>query len=562
MTRSLVQLPWGGATGWRSTTSPRLRVAGGLLVALGAATVFFAHLNYPLLEPDEGRYAEIPLLMMQAGDYAAPRLQNQPYLDKPPLIYWLVAGSYRLFGVHEWSARLAAAVAAWLTVLATYCWSCRWFGFRAAMLTGLILCTSLGFARFGRTLIPDAPLALSVALALWSGHTAIAGQRRFAVWWLISAGFCGLGLLAKGPVAAVLVLPCLLAVPWIHRGIHGPGLYAWSAYGAAALAIAAPWYLWAHWNLPGFTAEFFWRHNLVRYAAPFQHGKPWWYYAPAFLAEQLPWTPLFLTIPFLWAGRRHVRAPALFCLVATAWCIFFFSTAGCKVPYYLLPAMPMSAGLLGFVLKRIVFPRRPAPRGRWPALRSAIVGRWVPATTVTLLVIAAAIWLHQHGGLVAPYLLAGLAPLLFALALKWGMHMAWTCCGIVGSALVMFWIWQAVPANARQISTGRPARHIARLAERDGAAIAAYRGTWDAAGFYRGGPEVPIIGEPGEPTIAEFVQLHAPAWLLAREHGDRTQQLQSALPAGTLVDRIVRIGSVTGFHIIPQPSPRGAAAHR
>ena len=527
-------------------------VVGGLLVAFISATIFFVHLNYPLLEPEEGRYAEIPLLMMRAGDYATPRLQNQPYLDKPPLIYWIVAASYHLFGVHDWSARFAAAFLAWLTVLATFAWCCRWLGLRTAMLAGIILCTSLGFARFGRTLIPDVPLAFCVTVALWTGHTAIAGRQRHAVWWLVSAVFCGLGLLTKGPVALVLVLPCLLVVPWLHRGTRLPGVSAWCLYGATAVAVAAPWYLWAHWNLPGFTAEFFWRHNLVRYAAPFQHGKPWWYYAPAYLAEQLPWTPLLLAIPVVWVQRRHFRPPVVFCLAAAAWCLSFFSTAGCKVPSYLLPAMPMAAGLLAFVLKEILFPRYPLSKIRWTVLRSAVFGSWVPALTAGLLLLAAGVWRHQQGEVVAPTLLAAAGAIATARSLAARARTAWACCGIIGSVLVAFWIWDAVPANARQISTGRPARHIARMAARGGDAVAAYRGTWDAAGFYRGGPEVPVIGEPGEASVGEFLQSHPRSWVLVREHGDRALELQSALPRGSMVDRTVRVGNVIGFHVAPQ----------
>src|SRR5579859_1760231 len=72
---------------------------GGLILALMAGTLLFTRLDYPLLEPDESRYALIPLHMLQDGDWIVPHLQGKPYNDKPPLTYWLTALCYRLCGV-------------------------------------------------------------------------------------------------------------------------------------------------------------------------------------------------------------------------------------------------------------------------------------------------------------------------------------------------------------------------------------------------------------------------------------------------------------------------------
>ena len=66
---------------------------------------------FPLFEPDEGRYAEIPREMLAQGDWVVPYLNSEPYLDKPPLLYWLVMLSYQIFGIHDWSARLVPAMA-------------------------------------------------------------------------------------------------------------------------------------------------------------------------------------------------------------------------------------------------------------------------------------------------------------------------------------------------------------------------------------------------------------------------------------------------------------------
>src|SRR5262249_49761363 len=91
------------------STDSRLSLAepvGVLLLLVMAAALFFSRLGTSLQEPDEARYAEIPRQMLLEGQWLVPVLHGQPYLDKPPLLYWLVMASYRAFGVSDWAARL------------------------------------------------------------------------------------------------------------------------------------------------------------------------------------------------------------------------------------------------------------------------------------------------------------------------------------------------------------------------------------------------------------------------------------------------------------------------
>src|SRR6516162_7955492 len=89
------------------------------LLLLIPGILLYPCLSFLLFEPDEGRYAEIPREMLVRGEWVVPYLQGQPYLDKPPLLYWLVMSSYRLFGVHDWSARLVPALAVHAGILLT-----------------------------------------------------------------------------------------------------------------------------------------------------------------------------------------------------------------------------------------------------------------------------------------------------------------------------------------------------------------------------------------------------------------------------------------------------------
>src|SRR6478735_1121126 len=91
-----------------------------LLVLLLPAAILYPTLDFHLLEPDEGRYAQIPKEMHTHNSWVVPTLQGEPYLDKPPLTYWLVALSYRVFGVSPEAARLVPALCVHLTILAVY----------------------------------------------------------------------------------------------------------------------------------------------------------------------------------------------------------------------------------------------------------------------------------------------------------------------------------------------------------------------------------------------------------------------------------------------------------
>src|SRR5437879_3813827 len=112
--------------------------------------------------------AQIARNMLASGDWVTARLDGVPYLEKAPLIYWAIAISYKIFGVHDWVARIPIALSAialcWLTA-AFGAWA---FGKRAGFYAGLCLATCIGLFLFTRILIPDVMLTFAVTLALWS----------------------------------------------------------------------------------------------------------------------------------------------------------------------------------------------------------------------------------------------------------------------------------------------------------------------------------------------------------------------------------------------------------
>src|SRR5579884_3561732 len=333
---------------------------GLLLVAAVAGLLLFPKLSYPLVEPDEGRYAEIGREMLRTGDWIVPRLNRQAYYDKPPLLDWLVASSLWAFGTHTWAARLVPALAAFLTILATFWFSARPFGSRAGTLAGLALSLMAGFVECGRFLIIDGVLTLLVACALFAGYEAVrTGQWRRG-WWLTSAICCALGVLAKGPVAVVLVAIPVAAAVWLDRGQARIRFRHWALFGSLVFIINAPWYVAMTLREPAFAREFLLEHHLLRFLGPSFHEEPFWFYVPVVLVACLPWSLLLWPLTrFLFArspGIEQWRPRALgWCLLWSGWCFLFFSLSRGKLPTYILPAAPALAVLLGWYLDVALF---------------------------------------------------------------------------------------------------------------------------------------------------------------------------------------------------------------
>lgn len=313
-----------------------------------AAMLFFTSLGCPLQEPEEPRYAEIPRQMLQHDSWLVPVLHGQPYYDKPPLLYWLVMSAYAVFGVHDWAARLVASAIGLAIVAVTYLWGRAVAGRQTALAGAFVLCLSARFVYLSHLLTMNGLLCLCVTAALAAAHRALTSTPFSWRWWWLSALLTGIGILAKGPVALVLVM-----VPVLLASIAGCASFRIGAgvgFAAVASAVAAPWFIALALRDPEFLHYFFWKHHIERYVAPFDHAKPAWYYLPEILLGMLPWT---LLLPGLmrevWRRRSERRSEAFF-LIAAGFALAFFSVAGSKRAGYILPVMPPLALALGSYL--------------------------------------------------------------------------------------------------------------------------------------------------------------------------------------------------------------------
>src|SRR3954469_16015413 len=128
--------------------SARFQLAATLAVLATLAALLAAGLRAPLLDPQEARYAEIPREMREAGEWVIPQLRGQPYLEKPPLLYWLVTASPAVFGGGGAPGRRVPAAAALLTVAVTWFWGYRTFGSGAGLAGAAVLTLSPFFVYF------------------------------------------------------------------------------------------------------------------------------------------------------------------------------------------------------------------------------------------------------------------------------------------------------------------------------------------------------------------------------------------------------------------------------
>ncbi len=315
-----------------------------VLAVLSYALFFYGLGSIGLVGPDEPRYAAIAREMLVTGDYITPRLYGMPWFEKPPLMYWLAALGYKLFGISEAGARFPSALAATLSVFLIY-WCGRKLWDRAVgLLAALVLATSIGSFAFARAASMDMLLSTCLTAALvfflFAYHDSTPRRR---TWLCAFYASLGLGILAKGPIA--LALPALSLAGFILlRGRWNEWREWYPSRLWITFAIAVPWYLFCTiQNGWAFLQIFFLNHNVERFVSTvFGHDRPFFFFLPVLLLLTFPWTFLLISVARRMFGRNeHVL------LWWAAVPFVFFSFSGSKLPGYILPMVPPLALLIG-----------------------------------------------------------------------------------------------------------------------------------------------------------------------------------------------------------------------
>lgn len=330
------------------------------LILLAALTLaWFGSLDHRrLIKPDEGRYAEIAREMAASGDWVTPRLNGIKYFEKPPLQYWVTAAAFKVFGEHDWIARVWPAGTGFLGILLAWFAGRRLFGETAGWLAAGALASSFFYLVIGQLNTLDMGLCFFLQLA-FSGfllaQRADGSNASCRNWMLLAWAGAALAVLSKGLISlvlpgATLVLYSLIArdsSPW--RKLHSlPGL-------AVFLAIAAPWHVLASLQNPEFAHFYFIHEHFERFLTKV-HGRvePWWYFGPMLFAAALPWSTLAIhAVLAQWKAPGEAGRALRFLAIWSAFTLLFFSASGSKLPSYILPVLPAFALMVGALLTRI-----------------------------------------------------------------------------------------------------------------------------------------------------------------------------------------------------------------
>jgi 4-amino-4-deoxy-L-arabinose transferase-like glycosyltransferase len=299
------------------------------LIALAVVVLSFGVGAFPLTDPDEVFYAQTAREMLAHESPLTPLLFGQPQFEKPPLTYWLLMASFKVFGVHPWSARLVPALAGLLAAFAIYRFARRLVPGEIAALAALVQLTALACLGQSLALLTDMVFTALIAWSLLGFYRWFeAAQDRFLL--LFAAG-AGLAVMTKGPVAIIVELLAIVLFLRVTGNNAKLKRFLVHPWWAVFLIVAAPWYLWAAASFGrAFTWEFLVHDN-------------WGFYPAVMIVGMLPWTPLFA---FLGAGWRKHREATLFLLAWIGAVFAIFELAHSKLPSYILPLFPAIALLL------------------------------------------------------------------------------------------------------------------------------------------------------------------------------------------------------------------------
>jgi 4-amino-4-deoxy-L-arabinose transferase-like glycosyltransferase len=307
-----------------------------------------------LWNSDEGRYAEIAREMLELKDWISPHLNYVLYFEKPPLMYWLTAASFILFGQNEFAARFWCAAFGVLTVGVVYLLGRHWKSERTGLLSGGILATS--FLYFGLTqyLVLDMALTFWLTLALYAASRILRERPPERVKHytdFLAVAIAG-GILTKGLIALLFPVAVLgLTLAYTRLGVQARKM-SWQPALLLAAVLAAPWFVLVSLRYPFFPQFFFIHEHVARFLTTIHHREaPFYFFVPVLLGGFLPWS-VFLPKVFHSAFAHHrvamKRDPVLALLVIWSLFVFlFFSVSQSKLVSYILPIVPALALLVG-----------------------------------------------------------------------------------------------------------------------------------------------------------------------------------------------------------------------
>ena len=407
---------------------------GLCLVVVLLASVF----GRPDIPIDETRYVSVAWEMVSRGDWIVLHKNGEPYHHKPPLLFWLIGAGWSVLGVSDWWPRVVNALASLVCLGLTAAIARRlWPGEKGVgERAGWLLLGGMFWLFFSTSVMFDILLCACVLLALLAALRAWQGESR-GTWGLFGVAL-GLGILAKGPVVLLHVLPPLLLVKW-WGGRESVERRWWIGIGLGTLLGAAIALTWA---IPAaiqggdeFRRAIFWGQTAGRVTGNLAHKQPVWFYLPILPVLLFPW--------LLWASGWRAVVEAVrdrtdlgvrFCLVWLFAAFLGFSAAGGKQAHYLLPLMPAFSLLPAFGWRRV------AESGR-----RAVLPLVIALAALGLIVLTAPLWVGKlwfapyvgESWRIAGVLLIVLALICFALARGEEALSRIACASVAATAILL-----------------------------------------------------------------------------------------------------------------------------
>jgi len=314
-------------------------------ICLAMLLIFSEVFSRPLLPPDETRYISVAWEAYVGGDHLVSHLNTETYAHKPPLLFWLINAVWSVTGLNELAARLVSPAAGIVCILLTALMSRRLWPESAAFhrCVPMMLASMSLWIVFCPVTMFDTLLTCCALLALLGVLRAEAGGA--VTGWLIAGVALGLGILSKGPVVLVHVMPAALIAPWWSLRVR-MRWGRWYAGCLAAIVIAAAISL--AWALPSAAAggkaygnELLFGQTTGRMVNSFSHRQPFWWYLPLLPLCLLPWISLGSVWRGMWLTRLDSPLKFLICWAGAS--LLILSLVSGKQIYYLLPLIPAFA---------------------------------------------------------------------------------------------------------------------------------------------------------------------------------------------------------------------------
>jgi 4-amino-4-deoxy-L-arabinose transferase-like glycosyltransferase len=340
---------------------PASRLKTETLYALVAVIVpmamFLGGLNaFPLRDNNEGLYAGIAREMLESGQFIVPHLNGVPYIEKPPLLYWLASGSMTLFGPTPGAARLPAALLMIALCLGLSQFCRRHLDARIGCYASILLATMAPVALLSHVVMFDPLLsALLGGAMLCFLHAWLDGSTRAL---RTAAAALALAVLDKGAVALVLACGTVALYALMARDRAALRRLRDPVALALFLGIALPWHIMAAIEQEGFAWFYLVNEHILRFLgrrqpADYHHG-PIWYYLPRLLLMLLPWTPFLSLVRWRGEDVPHRKAILRACQAAVLFPLLFFSASQAKAHYFTVVTAPAFALWLAVELERAV----------------------------------------------------------------------------------------------------------------------------------------------------------------------------------------------------------------